>query len=90
MIPAAKYLQKFFSKLEQSKADSENSWTLDSAAVDKATFDLSVKNPNRKDEAVLREPQEILEEMRRLDEEAAEILAKIGVMLENGQEQCHV
>jgi type I restriction enzyme M protein len=63
---------------------------VDSAAVDKATFDLSVKNPNRKDEAALREPQEILEEMRRLDEEAAEILAKIGGMLENGQEQCHV
>jgi type I restriction enzyme M protein len=79
-----------FVELEQSKADSENSWTVDSAAVDKATFDLSVKNPNRKDEAALREPQEILEEMRRLDEEAAEILAKIGGMLENGQEPCHV
>ncbi len=87
MIPAAKYLQKL---LEQSKADSENSWTLDRAAVDKGTADLSVKNPNRKDEAALREPQEILAEMRRMDEETAEILDRISSLLENGQEQCNV
>jgi type I restriction enzyme M protein len=79
-----------FVELERSKADSENSWTVDSAAVDKATFDLSVKNPNRKDEAALREPQEILAEMRRLDEETAEILDRISSLLENGQEQCNV
>lgn len=79
-----------FVELERSRADSENSWTVDSAAVDKTTFDLSVKNPNRKDEAALREPQEILEEMRQLDEEAAEILARIGGLLDNGQEQHRV
>jgi type I restriction enzyme M protein len=52
----------------QSKGDSENSWTVDIADVDKETFDLSVKNPNRKDEAALREPQEM---RRRFSTESA-------------------
>ncbi len=45
--------------------------------VDKTTFDLSAKNPNKKEEAVLRQPQEILEEMKALDEESADILNSI-------------
>jgi type I restriction enzyme M protein len=38
---------------------------------------LSVKNPNQKDLAVLREPEVILEEMESLDAEAAEVLETI-------------
>ena len=41
------------------------------------TYDLSVKNPNKKEEAALRPPQAILEEMKGLDEESAEILNSI-------------
>ncbi len=70
-----------FVELQKTKADSENSWSVDIANVDKTTFDLSVKNPNKKDEAALREPEAILEEMKRLDEEAAEILKGIGRLL---------
>jgi type I restriction enzyme M protein len=40
-------------------------------------FDLSAKNPNKKEEAALRQPQEILEEMKALDEESADILNSI-------------
>ena len=57
--------------------DSDNSWTVDLADVDNETFDLSVKNPNKNDEIVYREPKEILKEMRELDEESSKILAKI-------------
>ena len=57
--------------------DSDNSWTVDLVDVDKETFDLSVKNPNKNDEIVYREPKEILKEMRELDEESSKILAKI-------------
>jgi type I restriction enzyme M protein len=39
-----------FVNLQKTKADSENSWSVNVADVDKATFDLSVKNPNRNDE----------------------------------------
>jgi type I restriction enzyme M protein len=40
-----------------------------------------VKNPNRNDEAVLREPQAIIEEMVRLDAESAKILEGIRGLL---------
>lgn len=66
-----------FVALQKTFADSENSWTLDVAAIDTATYDLSAKNPNKKEETALRAPQEILEEMRALDEESAEILNSI-------------
>lgn len=66
-----------FVALQKTFADSENSWTLDVASIDSATYDLSAKNPNKKEETALRQPQEILEEMRALDEESAEILNSI-------------
>jgi len=65
---------KEFLELGATKADSENSWTVDIADVDPETYDLSVKNPNRNDEVVLRPPQEILAEMQALDDESEEIL----------------
>ncbi|MBI4726993.1 N-6 DNA methylase [candidate division TA06 bacterium] len=66
-----------FLKLQKKKEDSKNSWTVDITKVDKETFDLSVKNPNKKDEKALRQPEAILQEMRRLDKETAGILGKI-------------
>ncbi|HMJ08597.1 MAG TPA: N-6 DNA methylase, partial [Pyrinomonadaceae bacterium] len=70
-----------FLELQKNKADSENSWTVDIADIDKATFDLSVKNPNRKDLTVIREPKEILEEIKALDAESAEILKKVAALV---------
>jgi type I restriction enzyme M protein len=66
-----------FVRLSLSKADSENSWTMNVKDIDQSTYDLSVKNPNKKEEAALRSPNEILEEMKALDEESAEILNSI-------------
>ena len=66
-----------FVKLQRKKGDSQNSWSVKVADVDKTTFDLSVKNPHKKDETVLRSPAEILNEMETLDRENAEILKTI-------------
>jgi len=66
-----------FVKLQKTKADSENSWTVDVADIDQNTFDLSVKNPNKGDELELREPQAIWGEMKKLDKESEEILDNI-------------
>ena len=66
-----------FVKLQKTKADSVNSWTVNVADVNKTTFDLSVKNPHKKDETVLREPKEILASMKELDDETTEILKTI-------------
>jgi type I restriction enzyme M protein len=70
-----------FVELQKIKADSENSWSVDIADVEKATFDLSVKNPNRKQEVVLRSPAEILEEMKMLDQESAQIMNSIRELI---------
>ena len=66
-----------FVELQKTKADSLKSWSVKIADVDTATWDLSVKNPNKKKEAALRSPQEILDEIKRLDEESAKILKTI-------------
>jgi type I restriction enzyme M protein len=70
-----------FVDLQATCAESEKSWLVDVADIDRDTFDLSVKNPNKAEEAPLREPQEILAAIATLDAESAEILAVIGEML---------
>jgi len=42
---------------------------------------LSVKNPNKKEEVTLRQPQEILAEMRELDRAADEVLESIANLI---------
>ena len=66
-----------FVALQKTFAESENSWNLDVSKIDQITFDLSAKNPNKKEETALREPQTILEEMKALDTESAAILNSI-------------
>ena len=74
-----------FVKLQKSKEDSENSWTVNMADVDPASFDLAVKNPHKQADSALRAPQTILDDMKSLDEESdeesAEILMAIKGML---------
>src|SRR5659263_627143 len=70
-----------FVTLQKTKADSANSWTVKIADINTDTYDLSVKNPNKKEEAALREPREILDEIAVLDEESANILKSITELL---------
>lgn len=70
-----------FVALQKGFTESEKSWSVDVADVDQMTWDLSVKNANRNDEVVLREPQAIIEEMARLDAESAKILEGIRGLL---------
>ena len=72
---------KEFVKLQASVIDSDKSWSVDVQEIDKASFDLSVKNPNKEEEAPLRDPQVILDEIAALDGESAEILAGIRGMV---------
>lgn len=70
-----------FVKLQKKKEDSKNSWSINVVDVDTDTCDLSVKNPNKKDEVILREPKEILEEMRALDRESGDVLSKFDTIM---------
>ncbi|MBV6512294.1 MAG: putative type I restriction enzymeP M protein [Ignavibacteriaceae bacterium] len=69
-----------FLKLQKTKAESERSWLLKTDKLGDA-FDLSVKNPNKKEEAALRSPKEILREIKALDKESAELLKSIEKLI---------
>jgi type I restriction enzyme M protein len=66
-----------FIKLQKTFANSDNSWSVKVSDIDPTTYDLSVKNPNKKEESSLREPKDILKEIKVLDKESAEILNSI-------------
>jgi type I restriction enzyme M protein len=66
-----------FIKLQKTKANSESSWTTNVIDVNLNNFDLTVKNPNKKESAILREPVVILQDIKTLDEETATILNSI-------------
>ena len=70
-----------FVNLQKTKAESENSWSINVKDIDQATFDLSAKNPNKKEEAALRKPEDILEVMKALDDESKDILNSILELL---------
>lgn len=69
-----------FKDLQKTLADSEKSWTVDISEINTSNYDLSVKNPNGKEEVVFRSMDEILAEMEALDEETSEILGGIKEM----------
>ncbi|MFQ6759006.1 MAG: SAM-dependent DNA methyltransferase [Deltaproteobacteria bacterium] len=70
-----------FVELQKTKADSPKSWSVDAASIDPATFDLSVKNPDGGEEIIHRSPRAIMDEIALLDNESAEVLAKIKRLL---------
>jgi len=72
-----------FVELQKTFADSENSWSIDVQTQNLASqqYDLSVKNPNAPEAAPLRKPQEILEKIKALDDESAEILNSISELI---------
>ncbi|MDP8203314.1 MAG: N-6 DNA methylase [Candidatus Tenebribacter mawsonii] len=70
-----------FVTLSSSKGDCDNSWSFDVSKINEETFDLSVKNPNKNDDTILREPKEILEEIKELDNESESILKAVRELI---------
>jgi type I restriction enzyme M protein len=70
-----------FQKLQKTMKVSDKSWTRDVKDLDEKTFDLSVKNPDGGEVVVHRKPDQILKEIHKLDEESAEVLARIKKLL---------
>lgn len=68
---------KEFVELQQTFADSDQSWTLHTTELDQNIVDLSVKNPNQNDSVELREPAEIIAEIIDLDKQSEAILKQI-------------
>lgn len=66
-----------FIELQKNRVDSKNSWTINVKDIDQKTFDLSAKNPNKQEGTTLRNPHEILEEIKTLDKKNTHILNSI-------------
>jgi type I restriction enzyme M protein len=70
-----------FLAFAKAQTESEKSWLFNVNDLDENTRDLSPKNPNTPEEAPLRSPEEILEEMQTLDEETSSILNQIKELI---------
>jgi len=68
---------KEFVRLQKGFEESDKSWSLNTTELDQSTYDLCVKNTNAEEDAPLREPKAIIEEIIALDKESEAILAKI-------------
>lgn len=70
-----------FMELYKTKADSKNSWTVNVADINQETFDLSVKNPNKKDVVALRSPKEIIKEINSIDKDTLKIINEMNDLI---------
>ncbi len=70
-----------FVDLQATLEDSDKSWSVELKKIDQPSFDLSVKNPNKAEDEPLREPKKIIEEIRKLDAECAEILKGLRTII---------
>jgi type I restriction enzyme M protein len=70
-----------FIELQKEFADSPNSWSADLATLDTTRYDLSVKNPNSGNGAADRTPEELLDEIQKLDSQSANALKAIRELL---------
>jgi type I restriction enzyme M protein len=69
-----------FLKLQKTKADSENSWTIDVTTLGE-DYDLSVKNPNKVEKVDERTPSEIAESIYALGQENQTLIDEIMEMV---------
>jgi len=70
----ADFIEKY-----RSREASDNSWMVTIDDLDKMTLDLGVNNPNEPEVEELRSPREILEDIKKIDVEAADILNGINL-----------
>lgn len=70
-----------FVTLQKTKPETEKSWNVILNESEGSQYDLSVKNPNKPEEAPLREPVLILEEMQELDAETADLLQSLNELV---------
>ena len=66
-----------FLRLQQTKEDSENSWSIDVDGLDEP-YDLSVKNPNKVEVVDNRKPVEILNSISDLNEDIRQLIVDIS------------
>ena len=71
------FLKKF-----DARAESENSWTLPIAEIEKRNFDLSAKNPNRRDDYEHRPALDLVQSIKAKEERVFALLEELENLLE--------
>lgn len=66
-----------FVRMSANQIQSEQSWSVNVESVDKKTFDLSVRNPNKLRETIYRRAEEVIDELENLDKNSILKLEKI-------------
>jgi type I restriction enzyme M protein len=66
-----------FCNLYEKRSNSENSWKIDISKIDKVDWDLTPINPNKKETVDQRSPEELLEEIQKIDNQTADIIENI-------------
>lgn len=72
---------KVFLSAQENKSITENSWLINISHINTITYDLTVKNPNAKTDDLIREPNEIIQELVALEIEEDQILTSISEMI---------
>lgn len=75
-----KDLEDFVNCFEDRRVG-ENSWIVNIEDIDKNSYDLSVKNPNRNEESILEEPEDIIDNILGIEEENKNILQELKGIL---------
>jgi type I restriction enzyme M protein len=65
----------------QKRTTSENSWIVSAEELRKRNYDLTAKNPNRKEELAHKPPKELVKEIEEIEEKVEKILAEIKRLL---------
>jgi len=74
---------KDFLNLQKNKKSTLQSWSIDIQDIDRITFDLSVKNPNKQNTIEIKSPYLIKQEIQELDISGNQILLNVYNYLEN-------
>jgi type I restriction enzyme M protein len=72
---------KEFVQLQKTRKDSPKSWKFKVKDLDKKTWDLAVKNPNKNEEVIIRSPLEVLAEIDAADEKCRKLMDTIRGLL---------
>ena len=72
-----------FVNLQGEKINSDNSWSIDVSAIDLDNFDLSIKNPRKNNELLLRDPIEIIKELESLGNESKKAIESISEIIKS-------
>lgn len=70
-----------FRNLYSKRSVTENSWIVDLEDVDQSSYDLTVSNPNKPEEAPLRDAEEIISEMEELDIQTSDLINSIKELI---------